>query len=188
MTAVVIPLGLVEPVLSPEHEGELWAILDALTAAEASCDTAAACTATLALIDFRLRHGLMSRDELRQLLAPYLQQLIECADATPEGRDMLQRIRDDALEAVNGDDYSERAAGALYILHLDGAQNARRHAANAERNREAREEFESARTSLEITALNMFPCLESGYWALEDIEAHILQALRALNRASGDDA
>lgn len=188
MTAVVIPLGPVEPALSAEHEDEGWAIMDAFTAAKASGDTAAAGTAALALIDFRLRHGLMSRDELRQLAAPHLQRLIECADATPEGRDMLQRIRDDALEAVNSDDYAERAAGALYILHLDGAQNARRHAANAERNREAREDFDSARHVLEVTALNMGACLESGHWVLEDIEAHILQALRALNRASGDDA
>ncbi|WP_394000513.1 hypothetical protein ACF3M1_10785 [Luteimonas sp. WGS1318] len=188
MSRVVIPLHPVEPQLTPVQEDTGFALMAVLDAAKAAGDAHAYLEAVGPFLDWQMSVGLLTREQWRRMTAPRLLSVIQRADEIPEGRELLQKIRDDALEAVNGDDYSERAAGALYILHLDGAQNARRHAAREERNREAREEFDSARYTLEITALNMWPCLESGYWALEDIEAHILQALRALNRASGDDA
>ena len=188
MTTTVIALHQIEPQLTPEHEDAFWSAYDALNAAQAAGDRVAEMAAHVAIIDVQLASGLLTRERLREMIAPHLLDVINRADEIPEGRELLQKIRDDALDAVNGEDYAERAAGALFILFVDGVQNPRRHAARAAKNREAREEFISARDTLVVTVENMWPCLESGYWALEDIEAHMREAIRALDRADGDNA
>lgn len=156
----VIPLHPVEPELSAEHEDECWAILDAITAAEARGDMAASEAAHLALLDFQLRHGLLSRDELRRMLAPNLLQLIRRADETPEGRELLQQIRDDALESLNGDDYAESTAAALFIMSVDAVQAPRLHEARRARALRERTEWvdrlRSVETRTELACLQLW--------------------------------
>ena len=126
MTAAFIPLAPIDPVLTEAQEAQFWAIWDALQAAEASGDERLIGEANGLFLDWQLSVGLLTRAQFRELAAPYLLDVIARADEIPEGRDMLQRIRDYSLEAVNGPDYAESAAGALFILYVDGVQNPRR--------------------------------------------------------------
>src|SRR5690606_2075386 len=164
----------------PEQEARGWAVLDALDAAKASGDKCRILQASLDLIDWQLAVGLLTREKVRRLLAPHLLDGITRPDAKPECRPHLQKLRDDALEALNGDDYRERTAAALFIMCLDGVQNPRR--------REAWERRQAAaRAGVAFVAENAAPCLESGHWALEDVEAQLVHALDLLEQADGGD-
>lgn len=126
MIAAVIPLAPIDPVLTEAQEAQFWALWDALQAAEASGDPSLVIEATALFLDWQLAVGLLTRERFRQMAAPHLLDVITRADEMPEGRKLLQKIRDASLDAVNGDDYAERAAGALFIMCVDGVQNPRR--------------------------------------------------------------
>ena len=140
--------------LTPEQDAAGWAILDALNAAKASGNTYAKLEASIALLDWQLSVGLLTRDEFRAMVAPMLLDIIAVADQFPEGRYMLQRVRDEALEALNGDDYAERAAAGLFILSVDGVQNPRRRLASDARNAEAKRQWRIAMEGIRSAELS----------------------------------
>ena len=178
MSAVYHALSPVELQLTEAQEDAFWIVWAALEAAEASGDTHAKVLANLALLDWKLEVGLLSRATVRRHVAPHLLDLIATVDAKPEGRPHLQKLRDDALEALNGDDYDERTAAALFILCVDGVQNPRRHETRRQRH-------QAARNGVAFVAENAAPCLESGHWAPEDVECHLAHAVALLDRAEG---
>lgn len=137
MSAAVIPLHQVEPQLTPEQEEAGFALMANLDAASASNDEHAYLNAVGAFLDWQMSVGLLTREQWRRMVAPKLLDVLKRIDEIPEARSFLQRIRDEALEALNGEDYAERAAAALYITTLDAVQAPRLH--NARRANEQRE-------------------------------------------------
>lgn len=109
--------------------------LDALKAAQASGDHVAIVRAALALLDSHLEADLVTRDDVRAAAAPHLGDAIGALDQTMKDRLELNRLRDCAMEALNGTDYPEKAAGALFIVTMDAAQYPRHHAAQGRRAR-----------------------------------------------------
>lgn len=178
MAAAFRSLSPVGPRLTEAQEARGFAVMEAFDAARKSGDAHAELAAIGDFLDWQFSVGLMTRDRWRELTAPYLLDAIARADEFPAGRAMLQRLRDDSLEAVNGDDYSERTAGALFILYVDGVQNPRRREARRLRQQEARD-------GVAFVAENAGPCLESGHWAPEDVECQLAHAVALLDRAEG---
>lgn len=174
------PLSIIEPMLTFEQEDAAWAIFDRIEAAKAAGDNRAELLAYLDLLDWQMAAGLLTRREVRQLLAPHLLDLIGAADSTDEGRRKLQALRDAAMVALNGDDYDERADAALFILSVDAVQNPRRHETRRQRR-------QAARATIAMTAENMGPCLESGHWAVEDVTRTLFEAVERLDEAEGGD-
>lgn len=125
MAAAFRPLRRMEPQLTPEQEDALWAALDAVDAADAAGDVHAYIDAAGVLLEMQLALGIVTREQLRAMSAPYLLDAIGVADKTPEGRALLQKLRDDGMELLNGDDYAERAGAALLVLSIDGVQGPR---------------------------------------------------------------
>lgn len=180
MAAAFRSLSPVGPQLTPEQEERGWAVMDAFDAARQSGDEHAELAAIGDFLDWQFSVGLMTRERWRELTAPFLLDAIARADEMPAGRALLQRLRDEALEAVNGDDYRERAAGALFILCVDGVQGPRLHEVRRQRQL-------AARNGVAFVAENAAPCLESGHWALEDVECQLAHAVALLDKAEGGD-
>lgn len=67
--------------LTPEQDAAGWAVLDELEAAKASGDVFAEIAACGALIDWQLSVGLLTREELRAMSAPYLLEIVGRLDA-----------------------------------------------------------------------------------------------------------
>ena len=111
------------------------------------------------------------------MLAPHLLDMISVADEKPEGRKLLEKLRGDAMELLNGDDYAERAGAALFILCMDGVQNPRLHEMRRARN----ERRQEARNVIALTAENLWACYDQGYWAREDIEQYLVEAIDLLD-------
>lgn len=131
--------------LTPEQEAVFWQLWDALQAAKARGDVLAEIDAHGALLDWQMAAGLLTREELRAMFAPYLLDVVGRLDKFPEGRVELSRIRFEAMDLLNGPDYAERAGAALFIVTMDGVQRPRyaREQAKADkgRKREWRDEL-----------------------------------------------
>lgn len=180
MATSYYPLQPIGPTLTFEQEDAGWAIIDRIEAAKAAGDNRAELGAFLDLVDWQMAAGLLTRREVRQLLAPHLLDLIATVDRTEEGRQKLQALRDGAMKSLNGNDYGERADAALFILCCDGVQNPRRHETRRQRR-------QAARATIALTAENMGPCLESGHWAVEDVTRTLFEAVERLDEAEGGD-
>ena len=174
------PLSIIEPMLTFEQEDAAWAIFDRIEAARGAGDDRAELLANLDLLDWQLSVGLLTRRDVRKLLAPHLLDLIATLDKSEEGRQKLQALRDGAMKALNGNDYGERADAALFILSVDAVQNPRRHETRRQRR-------QAARATIAMTAENMGPCLESGHWAVEDVTRTLFEAVERLDEAEGGD-
>ncbi|WP_434026177.1 hypothetical protein [[Pseudomonas] boreopolis] len=174
MVAAFRPMSPMEPQLTAAQEARGWAVLDALDAAKAAGDDRAKIDAIGAFMDWQFAVGLLTRERWRKLAAPHLLDAIGVADTTVEGRVRLQKMRDAAVEALNGDDYEERTSAALFILCVDGVQNPRRR-------EERRQRQLAARNGVAFVAENMWPCLESGHWAPEDVEGQLIDAVEMLD-------
>ena len=163
-----------EPQLTPEQEDAVWAALDAVDAAG---NDSAWLDAFGVLLDMQLALGLVTREELRAMSAPYLLDVIARADEFPEGQALLQKLRDDGMGLLNGDDYAERAGAALLIMSIDAVQTPRRHEARRARN----ERRQKARNVIALTAENLWACVDQGYWAREDVERYLVEAIDLLD-------
>lgn len=164
--------------LTPEQEAAGWAVLDALEAAKASGDVMAQIAATGALFDWQLSAGLLTREELRAMAAPHLQDTIAVLDKLPAGWQHLNRIRDDAMELLNGDDYAERAGAALFIIVMDAVQAPRLAAARALRDREGKLQWQSALEGVQRSAARSAEVIWLHAFQPEDVGNHEYPAVQ----------
>lgn len=149
MAAAFRSLSPVEPQLTPEREAEFWPLYDAVEAAKASGDTHAELAAIGDFLDWQFSVGLMTRERWRELSAPFLLDAIARADEMPAGRELLERIRSDAGELLNSDDYRERAGAALFIVTKDAVQGPRMRSEARTREQCAKADWTDALRSIE---------------------------------------
>ncbi|MEW9570856.1 hypothetical protein ABQJ54_03775 [Rhodanobacter sp. Si-c] len=169
--------------LTPEHETEAWILMDAMEAANARGDAHAQIAAAGALLDFSLRHGLLTRDELRAMAAPHLTEIVGRLDALPAGWQQLNRMRDDAMELLNGDDYAERAGAALFILTMDGVQAPRLAAARAKSDRDGKLQWRSELEGVQRDASQSAQVIWLHAFQSEDVGDHPLPAVEDFREA-----
>ena len=154
--------------LTAEQEAAGWAVLDAMQAAGESGDPMAKVKAACALLDWQMDAGLLTREELRAMAAPHLREMASQLDESPEGRQFMTRIRDEAMELLNGDDYAERAGAALLLVTLDGVQRPRFYAAQAKRDKEQRRSQRHKLIRMQDRAEDVAPLLWMRAYVVEE--------------------
>lgn len=149
MVAAFRPLTAVEPQLTPEQEEMGWALMGLVDATAKSGNRDAELVAICAAMDWQFSVGLLTRERWRELTKPRLLDVIARADELPEGRAMLERIRTDAGELLNSDDYGESAGAALFVVTKDAVQGPRRHAERRARDAAGKADWVDALRSIE---------------------------------------
>lgn len=156
------------PQPTPEQEMAGSDCACALQAAGKSGDAWAKIEAAGALLDWQLSVGLLTRDELREMAAPNLLEMIGQLDDIPEGRQCLTRIRNESLKLLNGPDYAERAAAALFIVTMDAVQRPRQAKASAAHDKICKREWRDELVCMQDSAEDVAPLLWGRAYIVED--------------------